>query len=77
MHLHYVYKIVEFDEIAQADGCLFVLDYFEIYSLRNNFNLLRHVPQLMVIFNTSKRSHASLHPGKTGSCKQPLDCGSH
>ena len=26
----------------------------------------------MAIFNTSKRSHASLHPGKAGSCKQPL-----
>ena len=69
MHWHYVHKIVEFDEIAQADELFFVLDYFEI-SLRNNF-AVRHVRQLMAIFNTSKRSHALFHPGKAGSCKQP------
>ncbi len=35
---HYVHKIVEFDEIAQADDheLCFVLDYFEIFT-KNNF----------------------------------------
>ena len=65
MHWHYVHKIAEFDEIAQADELSFVLDYFEIFTIYET-SLLRHVPQLMAIFNTSERSHASLHPGMQG-----------
>ncbi len=54
-------------KLLRLMSCLFVLDYFEIFTTKTI--LLRHVPQLMAIFNTSKRSHASLHPGKAGSCK--------
>ena len=71
MYWHHVHKIVEFDEIAQADElsfCVRLLGNIHYETI----NLLSHVPQLMAIFNTSKRSHASLHPGKAGSCKQPL-----
>ena len=34
MHWHYVHKIVEFDEIAQAHKLSFVLDYFEIFTMK-------------------------------------------
>ncbi len=70
MHWHYVHKIVERDEIAQADELSFCVTL--LWDVQHETILLRHVPQLMAIFNTSKRSHASLHPGKAGSCKQPL-----
>ena len=71
MHWHHVHKIVEFDEIAQAHDelsfCVWLL-----WNTHYETILLRHLPQLISIFNTSKRSHASLHPGKARSCKQPL-----
>ena len=31
----------------------------------------------LTYFNTLKCSHASLHPGKAGSCKQPLNTSKH
>ena len=57
MYWHYVHKIVEFDEIAQADELLFCVRL--LWNIHHETILLRHVQQLMAIFNTSKRSHAS------------------
>ena len=69
----YVHKIVEFDEIAQADELSFCVRL--LWNTHYETILLRHELQLMAIFNTSKQSHASLHPGKAGSWKQPLRVG--
>ncbi len=71
MHWHYVHKIVEFGGIAQDDELSFCVRL--LWNIHYETILLRHEPQLMAIFNTSKQSHASLHPGKAGSCKQSLE----
>ena len=69
--IDHVHKTVEFNEITQADELSFCVRL--LWNIHYETILLRHVPQLMAIFNTSKRSHASLKPGKAGSCKQPLN----
>jgi hypothetical protein len=70
MHWHHVHKVVEFDEIAQADELSFCVRL--LWNIHYETILPRHLLQPFSIFNTSKRPHASLYPGKARSYKQPL-----
>ncbi len=68
MHWHYVHKIVEFDEIAQADELsFFVLDYFEMFTTKQfcygmyrklwQFSIHQNDPTLRCI--PAKRDHVN------------------